>query len=304
MRIAVPDFVSSTHIALIAARELGIFRDEGQEVDTVHIPLLQALGSLRDGAIDFCSGAAHAALMIFPDWRGVKLVAAVMQGTHWMLVMRSGLAKRGDIDSVKGCRIAADRGPDLVFKYLLHQSGIDVERDRVEIGPLPVDDPNLSFGVAAARALADGKVDGLWANALGCALATQLGAGSVVIDTRRGDGPIGSGNYSFAALATTDSTIESKRECIEAVVRAMARAQSIIRSDPQRAAEVVRKLFPAPEAELVYQILARDAEFYRADISIQAIIEMNGFAIDSGLLSRPVLYEQVVATEFESIWSD
>jgi hypothetical protein len=84
----------------------------------------------------------------------------------------------------------------------------------------------------------------------------------------------------------------------------MARAQSIIRSDPGHAAEVVRKLFPATEAELVYQILERDAEFYRADISIQAIIEMNGFAIDSGLLSRPVLYEQVVAAEFESIWSE
>jgi ABC-type nitrate/sulfonate/bicarbonate transport system substrate-binding protein len=182
MRIAVPDFVSSTHIALIAAKELGLFRDEGQEIEIVHIPLLQALGYLRDGAIDVCSGAAHAALMIFPEWHGVKLVAAVMQGTHWMLVMRSGLGKRGDIDSVKGCRIAADRGPDLVFKYLLDQSGIDVERDRVEIGPLPANDPNISFGIAAARALADGKVDGLWANALGCALATQLGAGAVVID--------------------------------------------------------------------------------------------------------------------------
>ena len=39
--------------------------------------------------------------MIFPDWRGVKLVAALMQGTHWMLVMRSGLAKRGEIEAVK-----------------------------------------------------------------------------------------------------------------------------------------------------------------------------------------------------------
>jgi hypothetical protein len=34
MRIAVPDFVSSTHIALIAAKELGFFTDEGQEVAT------------------------------------------------------------------------------------------------------------------------------------------------------------------------------------------------------------------------------------------------------------------------------
>ena len=44
MRIAVPDFVSSTHIAVIAAKELGIFSDEGQEVDIVHIPAMQGLG--------------------------------------------------------------------------------------------------------------------------------------------------------------------------------------------------------------------------------------------------------------------
>jgi len=304
MRIAVPDFVSSTHIALIAAKELGIFRDEGQEVDIVHIRLMQGLESLRDGAVDFCSGAAHAPLMIFPEWRGVKLVAALMQGMHWMLVMRSGLAKRGEIDAVKGRRIAADRGPDLVFRYLLSRSGIDTQRDQVEIGPLPTDDPNISFGVAAARALADGKVDGLWANALGCELATQLGAGSVIIDTRRGDGPIGTENYSFAALATTESNIERNPERIEAVIRAIARAQSIIRQETQRAAEVVKTLFPTTEAELIPQILARDAEFYRPPISIEAIDGMNRFATAVGLLSSPVSYEQVVATQFRSLWSE
>jgi ABC-type nitrate/sulfonate/bicarbonate transport system substrate-binding protein len=269
----------------------------------VHIPLMQGLESLRDGAVDFCSGAAHAPLMIFPDWRGVKLVAALMQGTHWMLVMRSGLAKRGEIDAVKGRRIAADRGPDLILKYLLRQSGVDIQRDRVEVGPLPADDPNMSFGVGAARALGDEKVDGLWANALGCELAIQLGAGSVIVDTRRGDGPIGAGNYSFAALATTESNIERNPDRIEAVIRAIVRAQSIIRSEPQRAAEVVRTLFPTTEAELIAQILARDADFYRSSIPASAIDGMNRFATAVGLLSFPVPYDQVVATQFQHLWS-
>jgi NitT/TauT family transport system substrate-binding protein len=295
--------LSSTHIALIAAKELGLFTDEGQEVDIVHIPLMQGLESLRDGAVDFCSGAAHAPLMIFPDWRGVKLVAALMQGTHWMLVMRSGLAKRGEVDVVKGRRIAADRGPDLILKYLLRQSGIDIQRDQVEIGPLATDKPNISVGVAAARALADGRVDGLWANALGCELAIQLGAGSVIVDARRGDGPIGAENYSFAALATTESNIERNPDRIEAVIRAIVRAQSIIRSESQRAAEVVRTLFPATEAELIAQILSRDADFYRPSISIEAIDEMNRFAATVGLLSSLPPCEQIVATQFRHLWS-
>jgi NitT/TauT family transport system substrate-binding protein len=305
MRIAVPDFVSSTFIPLIAAKELGIFKAEGQDVEIVPIRALGDVESLRDGAVDFSAGTAHAPLMIFPEWRGVKLVATISQGTPWMLVMKAGLAKRGEIEAVKGHRIAADRGPDLIFKYLLREAGIDIEKDRVEIGPLPESNqPGISFGVAAGRALAEGKVDGMWANVLGCEVAIHLGGGSVVVDTRRGDGPPRAGNYSFAALATTDSNIKTQPEHIEAVIRAVVRAQSVIREYPLRAVEVATKFFPAVEAGLMGQILARDAEFYEPSISIEAIEEMNRFATAVGLLSSPVSYEQVVAKQFRGLWSE
>jgi NitT/TauT family transport system substrate-binding protein len=177
MRIAVPDFVSSSFFPLIVAKELEIFKEEGQDVEIVHIPALGDVEALRNGAVDFSAGPAHSPLIIFGEWRGVKLVATVSQGTPWMLVMKAGLAKRGEIEAVKGRRIAADRGPDLAFKYLLGEVGIEIERDRVEIGPLPeTSQSGVSFGVAAGRALADGKVDGLWANVLGCELAITWAA--------------------------------------------------------------------------------------------------------------------------------
>jgi ABC-type nitrate/sulfonate/bicarbonate transport system substrate-binding protein len=304
MRIAVPDFVSSTMFPLIAAKELGIFKEEGHDVEIVLNRSLKAVESLREGAVDFSAGPAHAPLTIFPEWRGVKLVATISQGTPWMLVMKAGVAKRGEIEAVKGRRIAADPGPDLALKHLLCDASIDIEMDRVDIVPLPTTDPGISFGVAAGRALAEGKVEGLWANVLGCELAIQLSGASVVVDTRRGDGPSGAGNYSFAALATTESNIETEPERIEAVIRGVVRAQSVIRQDPVRATEVARKLFPVVEAELMGQILARDAEFYRPAISMEAIQEMNRFATAVGLLSSPVLYEQVVATQFRSLWSE
>ena len=303
MRIAVPDFVSSTIFPLIVAKELGIFKEEGEDVEIVLNRSLKAVESLRDGAVDFSAGPAHAPLTIFPEWHGVNLVATIAQGTPWMLAMKAGVAKRGEIEAVKGRRIAADPGPDLAFKQLLRDAGIDAERDRVDIAPLPNTDPGISFGVAAGRMLAEGKVDGLWANVLGCELAIHLGGASVVVDTRRGDGPRGAGNYSFAALATTESNIETKPERIEAVIRALGRAQSLIRQDPPRAAEVARKLFPPVEAELMGRILARDAEFYRPSISTDAIDGMNRFAKACGLLSSPVPYERVVATQFRHLWS-
>jgi NitT/TauT family transport system substrate-binding protein len=289
---------------LIAAKELGIFEEEGQDVEIVLNRSLKAEEFLRNGAVDFSAGPAHAPLTIYPEWRGVKLVATISQGTPWMLVMKAGLTKRGEIEAVKGRRIAVDYGPELVFKHLLREAGIDIERDGVEIVPPPTNNPSISFGVAFGRALAEGKVDGLWANVLGCELAIHLGGASVVVDTRRGDGPPGAGNYSFAALATTESNIETEPERIEAVIRAVVRAQAVIRQDPLQATEVARKLFPPVEAELMGQILARDAEFYRPSISMEAIDEMNRFATAVGLLSSPVPYEQVVATRFRDLWSE
>ena len=57
---------------------------------------LKAVESLRDGAVEFFAGPAHAPLTIFPEWRGMKLVSTISQGTPWMLVMKAGLAKRGE----------------------------------------------------------------------------------------------------------------------------------------------------------------------------------------------------------------
>jgi NitT/TauT family transport system substrate-binding protein len=114
----------------------------------------------------------------------------------------------------------------------------------------------------------------------------------------------GAGNYSFAALAAKESLIEAQPERVEAVIRAVVRAQSVIRQDPVTATEVARKLLPPVEAELMGRILARDAEFYRPSISIEAIGEMNRFATAVGLLSFAVSYEQVVATRFRELWTE
>src|SRR5262245_11018842 len=132
MRIAVPDFVSSSFFPLLVAKELGLFNEEGQDVEIVLSNALAAVKSLRDGTVDFSAGLAHAPMMFFPEWRGVKLVAAVSQGTPCMLVMKAGLAKRGEIAAVKGRRIAANGGYDLVFKHLLREDGIDLEWDQVD----------------------------------------------------------------------------------------------------------------------------------------------------------------------------
>ena len=188
-RVAVPDLVSNSYFPAIAAIELGFFKQEG--LDAVHeliFPNYKAYEALRDGMVDFVAAPAHAALPAFPEWRGAKLLAALAQGMYWLLVMRSDLeAAPGDVNAVKGRTIGAAPLVALGLQRMLIESGIDLERDAVRIVGVPgASAPGVSFGVAAARALEQGQLDGFWANAMGAENAVRRGVGKVVLDVRRG----------------------------------------------------------------------------------------------------------------------
>ena len=305
MRIATPDLVTNSYFPALAAEELGLYREEGLDAHVELLPSLGAVNALRDGAVDFVAGGAHTTLLAFPRWRGAKLVVTLSQGTPWLLVVRADLsARRGDIGAVKGLRIGAAPGPDRAFLRLLAEIGIDPARDGVTIGPVPgALDPGASFGVVAADALERRLVDGFWANALGSETAVRRGVGKVIADVRRGDGPPAAGQYTFAALSTTEALIAREPELVAAAVRAIVRTQRLLRKEPARASEVGRRRFPAAAAEIIAPIVERDLPFYDPVVREAAVATMSSFAQAIGLLAAPVAYDEVVATRFRDLWS-
>jgi hypothetical protein len=68
--------------------------------------------------------------------------------------------------------------------------------------------------------------------------------------------------------------------------------------------QVGRKLFPPEEAELIAELVRRTPPFYEPTISEDAVVGINQFAHDIGLLSGPVPYERVVATQFTHLWAE
>jgi len=304
MRIATPDLVTNSYFAALAAEELGVYREEGVDAHVELLPSLDAVNALRDGAVDFVAGGAHTTLLAFPQWKGAKLVVTLSQGTPWLLVLRADLpARRGDIGAVKGLRIGAAPGPDRAFLRLLDEVGIDPVRDGITIGPVPgALDPGASFGVVAADALERRLVDGFWANALGSETAVRRGVGKVIADVRRGDGPPAAGQYTFAAISTTEALIAREPERVAAVVRAIVRTQRMLKKEPARAREVGQRRFPPAAAEIIAAIVERDLPFYDPVILEAAVATMNGFAQAIGLLATPVAYDEVVATRFRDLW--
>jgi NitT/TauT family transport system substrate-binding protein len=82
------------------------------------------------------------------------------------------------------------------------------------------------------------------------------------------------------------------------------KAHQALRQDPTRATEVGKKRFPPSEAELIAELIRRDLPYYDATISEETVTNMNRFAQDIGLLSAPVPYENVVATQFSHLWRE
>jgi len=306
LRIAVPDLISNSYFPIIAAVELGFFKAEGLDAKGVELlfPVPKMMEALREGELDFVAGSAHATLMAFPDWKGARLLAALAQRMYWLLVLKADLkAKRGDISAVKGLRIGAAPGVDFGLKRLLIEAGIDLERDRVQIGPIPgATGPTVSFGLTAAKALEEGKIDGFWANAMGAEIAVRRGVGTVVLDIRRGLGPPAGLYYTFAALVATERKIAEEPEAVAGAIRALVKAQEALKNDPARATEVGRKVFPPTEAGIIRELIERDLPYYDPVISEEVVIRLNRFAREVGLLSGPVPYDRVVATQFSHLW--
>jgi NitT/TauT family transport system substrate-binding protein len=307
VKLAVPDLISNSYFPAAAAVELGFFRAEGLDVSLEMIfPVDKAYMALRDGTVDFVGGSAHSALAAFSEWNGVKLLCAQAQGMYWFLVMHADLgAKRGDVGAVKGRNIGAAPWVEMGLRRLLIEAGIDLQKDKVKIAPVPgAVGAGVNFGVTAAKALEERKIDGFWANGMGAEVAVRRGVGTVVLDVRRGDGPKPCFNYTMASIATTDRLIDESPEIAAAAIRAVTKTQAALKEDVSLATQVGRKLFPPSEAELIAELIRRDLPFYDASISPSFVAGMNRFARDVGILTGDPPFEKVVATQFRHLWTN
>ncbi len=306
MKLAIPDLISNSYFPAVAAIELGFFKEEGIDMEFELIfPVDKTLEVLRDGGIDFVGGSAHSVPHAFPEWKGGKLIGSLAQNMYWFLILRSDLnAKKGDINAIKGLNIGAAPLVNLGLKRLLAESGIDEERDEVKIGPVPGAflGENKNFGVAAAKALEAGLIDGFWANGMGAEVAVKSGAGTMVIDARRGDGPPGAINYTMPALITSDAVIQREPEAVAGAVRALVKTQKALKEDVSLATRVGQKYFPEEEASLIAGVVERDLPFYTASISREFVDGMTGFQRKMGLITGNPSYEDVVATQFADLW--
>ncbi|AXK80670.1 ABC transporter substrate-binding protein [Pseudolabrys taiwanensis] len=303
-RMMVADYDSPSYFVATAAVKLGFFKQEGVDVEFVaEYGAKHGPERLRDGSIHFFGGPAFAGTRAFPAWKGIKLVAALAQHSYWFMGLRKDIdIPRGDIKALKGLRISSSFAfPRTALRHMLIEAGIDVDQDEVRIvESLP--SKSESHSRDGIKALQENLADGFWGNGMRLALAEKAGIAKLHLDLRRGDGPQGARLYNFAALTMTDAMIEAEPEVAAAAVRAIVKTQKALKADPSLAKKVGDELFPGEEAEMMPVLVARDAPFYEAAITPEAIDGLNAFALANGLLDRPLAYDAIVATGLKANW--
>jgi NitT/TauT family transport system substrate-binding protein len=136
------------------------------------------------------------------------------------------------------------------------------------------------------------------------AIGERLGIAKLHLDLRRGDGPPRARHYNFAALTAHERIISEHREVAAGAIRAIVKAQKTLKADPSISTEVGQRLFPADEAELIAGLIERDAPFYDAEITHDAVNGLMNFARAYGLIKDAVPYEDLVATPFSHLWKE
>jgi ABC-type nitrate/sulfonate/bicarbonate transport system substrate-binding protein len=303
-RIWVPDLDSPSYFVAIAAVELGFFKQQGIPIEFVY-NTNKGPELMREGKLDFIAGPAYAGTRAFPAWEGLKLLCALSQYSYWFMAVRSTLnVKRGDLEAIKGLRIsAAPAWPEVALRHMLAEAGIDLERDKVQIVPPPPPYGDKGFMARnGVDTIIQNTADAYWGNGMRVALGESLGIAKLHLDLRRGDGPPGARYYNFAALTARESLINEHREVAAGAVRAIVTAQKALQENPSIATDIGQRLFPADEAQLIAGLIERDAPFYGAEISHDAVDGLMNFAKNSGLIKDAVPYEDLVASELSHLW--
>lgn len=304
--IWVADLDSPSYFVATAAVELGFFKREGIDIEFVY-GTREGPAMLREGRVDFIGGPAFIGLRAYPDWTGAKLLCALAQYAYWFLAVRRDLdMKRGDLQALKGLRLsAAIADPSKLLEYMLRQAGLDLARDKIEIVPPPP--PYGDKGYMARNgidAITQGQADAYWGNGMRVALGEKLGIAKLHIDLRRGVGPQAARHYSFPALTTRAQLTRDHPDVAAGAIRAVRAAQKALRADPSLATGIGEKLFPADEAPLIATLIERDAPFYDAVITREAIDGVTKFVKEFGLIDRLIPYDEMVATEFSALWTE
>lgn len=244
-------------LPLYVAHGAGFLRDEGLDVEIVTVAAnTTPVAAILAGSADIAGIGVQAAFAAADKKQPVRLLTpmtteftSVIFARKAVLEQKGVTAKSPLKDRVKamaGLRLATTAvgaGPDLMYRFLFakYGEGLNIDRDAqvVPIGDARNTLAGMSKGAIDVSAFSPPVPQKAFAD----------GYAALLIDTINGDIPETKGMV-YTALAVTDQKVKTDAPMLEAFVRAIDRANKLVRSDLPAAGKAARGFMSQMESNL------------------------------------------------------
>jgi NitT/TauT family transport system substrate-binding protein len=228
----------------------GFFREEGIDFELEILPGgPQALAAVISGNADVYLGIPATAMKARLKGQDIKVYATLVSEVFSNIVIQGDVAARLGITSQTPAkeRLAALRGlslgvntigaaPEQVLRYSMRSVGLDPDRDAT-IGP-------AGDRAALLGAFQQKRIDGLVFSSPVSDIAIEKFGGVMLMNYAKGDDPSLQGFTMLGLISKSDWLASHPRQAV-AMVRAVARAETLMKDHPDEAREAARQYFKA-----------------------------------------------------------
>ena len=281
VRIEVPNTGNLQFFALWVAVGAGYFQQEGLEPQILAAPNPRSVGQrLLKGEVDAALLPPPMFLGMIAEEKPILLFASLLANEPINLVVRksilpsrgvpAGASLRERLDKMRGLKIglASEVSPRL--RALFSAAGMNADKD---VHLITVAGPDQ------VQAFAEGKVDALFAHTPYLETVLVRHGAALIADTSGGEvSELSDGQ--IHALATTRQEMRDKPEIVNAITRAIGKAENLIHSDTKATVDAV---LASGLARANREQLEMIATIYAPAVPKTPAISATGVVRDAGL---------------------
>jgi ABC-type nitrate/sulfonate/bicarbonate transport system substrate-binding protein len=256
VKVLVPDSDNLQYLAFWVAQGAGYFAGEGVEVEVTSPELpAQAIARMIAGEANVAVLPPPVYLSLIADRFPLKLVANLLRNDPIDLVVRRSVFEarkmsanaplRERLLSLQGLRVGVAPGPPTRLRALFASEGLDADRI-VQIVVRHGKDQNDAF--------AHDQCDALYAHTPYVETALDDQDAVMLVNQSAGDAPP-LAMRQIHALVATQSFLAEQRPVVGAMVRALARAETLVHADRGAAEDAVMRAIPSLERRHVHTIV-------------------------------------------------
>jgi ABC-type nitrate/sulfonate/bicarbonate transport system substrate-binding protein len=287
VNLAVPT-TSLTFSALYVAENAGYFAKEGLNVHVRQLVGVASVNALIGGSVDFAVPTATTTLRAAAKGQKLLMIAQLIDRPMVEIVMRKDVAKAAGITeqssladkgkAMKGKTVAIQgvgSVVDAVVRVVAKKGGLTPDKD-MKIPPMS---PPAMY-----PALKSGQIDA-YATSLPWTTQAVLAGDAIDLVSGPGGGLPEYMPFAYVVLATRAAFCEEKPDVCRKMVRALAAANKLIKSDPDKALGYVKKTFSRMDPKLLQAAWKLTVQAQAADIAVpeKGVLNAQRFDIDAGL---------------------